>query len=951
VEVSPSLRERGGDAFKQGLERQYELLRTELTRSGEQEIKEGSDSCLVAFASARKALDCAVACQTALASSVRHEVIGTCAVRIALDTGDVEVTDGDYHGLVLQQVSRMLTAAHGGQILVSEPTAALVRRHLDGDAVRLVDLGVYQLRDVSGLQRLFQVDYPGMVPAAFPPLTAFAGHPANLPLRFTRFFGREQEIAQLTETLRSPETRLVTVTGSGGTGKTRLSLEVAERMIEQFAGAVYFAPLADIVEASLVPDAILNALRVPRSPGREPLEQVIEALGRKPSLLILDNLEQLIATGGVAIVQTLVSRVPALTVLVTSRQLLGLSAEREFALAPLPLPNGEATPEHLSVFESVQLFIDRAQTVKPDFQVTNHNAAAVAELVSRLEGIPLAIELAAARAQVLTPSQMLAQLEQRFNFLVSRKRDVSERHRTLLAAVEWSYRLLSPELQRLFCRLSVFRGGWTADAAEAVCEEPLALDFLAQLRECSLVLSQETTDGMRFSMLETLREYGREQLTAEMLAFVQWCHMGCFLRLAEEAEPELTGAKQIAWLNRLETEHDNFRAALVWSLREERNQKLGLQLACTLGHFWEMHNHFREGAQRLYEALSSISERTLGRAKALHWAGVMEFHRRDWRAARLLFEESLAVFREVADKQGTANSLLHLGWITRLREPELAHSYFDESIVLFREVGDKQGIAGVMKYQGDKARWAGEYAEARRCYQEMFALFTTAKDPYGVAEASYYLGCIEYELGVNESARSFWDKSLGIFREVGAKRSIADTLHCLAEMAREEGQYEAAHTFGEESLSLFREIEDKSSITHSLHVLGRVAAHLGNYSAAQSRYSESLLFLSEREKNESDKNRGVRAYRSYIAHNLESSASLAAAQSNMRRAGRLWGAAARQREEISSFLPPRERAEYERHITAAHAVHGQAAFAEAWEAGRAMTLEDAIAYALAEESP
>ena len=309
--------------------------------------------------------------------------------------------------------------------------------------------------------------------------------------------------------------RLVTLTGLGGAGKTRLAIEVAERLVEPFAGAVWFAPLADITDPRLLADTILDSLRLVRSPQQEPLEQVIEALSRQPSLLILDNFEQMVE-GGAALVQTLLSRVPTLTVLVTSRQLLGLAGEEEFVVPPLLTPNGGETAAQLSLYDSVQLFVDRAQAAMPHFQVTSGNAPAVAELCHRLEGLPLAIELAAARALVLTPAQMLKQLEQRFGFLVSRKRDATERHKTLEAAIEWSYRLLTPELQRFFARLSVFRGGWTAEAAEAVCEEPLALDYLAQLRECSLVLAEETRGGrMRFRMLESLREYAANNYLAE----------------------------------------------------------------------------------------------------------------------------------------------------------------------------------------------------------------------------------------------------------------------------------------------------------------------------------------------------------------------------------------------------------------------------------------------------
>ena len=399
IEGSTRQWERAGEAFRQALGTHHSLLRTAFARHGGQEIKEAGDSFLVAFPGARQALACAVAGQQALVGQAWPEGVGPLKVRMALHTGDVEQSaDGEYHGLVLHRASRMLTAAHGGQVLVAEVTAGLVRREL-GEEVRLTDLGIYRLRDVPAPERLFQVEYPGMATGGFAPLAAEAGHQANLPLQFTRFFGRGREIAELTALLQLPETRLVTLSGPGGTGKTRLALQVAERLTQPLSGAVWFAPLADIADPSLIVDTILSSLRVPRVPQREPLDQVVEALAKQPCLLVLDNFEHLVE-GGTTTIQELLARVPDLTVLVTSRQLLSLSGEQEFALKPLPTPGGSAdTPERLSTYDSVRLFIDRAQTSRPDFQITNANAPAVAELCDRLEGIPLALELAAARAR------------------------------------------------------------------------------------------------------------------------------------------------------------------------------------------------------------------------------------------------------------------------------------------------------------------------------------------------------------------------------------------------------------------------------------------------------------------------------------------------------------------------------------------------------------------------
>ncbi|HEX8958725.1 MAG TPA: BTAD domain-containing putative transcriptional regulator, partial [Solirubrobacterales bacterium] len=603
IEGSTALWERAGDAFREALARHHALLRHEFRRAGGHEVKEAGDSFLVAFASASDALACAVACQRALAAQEWPESVGALRVRTLIHTGDVTHEGGDYHGLPLHRASRMLHAGHGRQILCSEATTGLLRRDLESE-VSLLDLGVYRLRDVDEPERLFQVDYPGMPRREFPALRAERGYAGRLPLQLTRFFGREKEIERIERLLKQDGARIVTLTGPGGTGKTRLAIEAAGRLLDHFDGAVWFVAAADLSDASVLPDAIHDAMRLPRSGGGDPLAEVVEALSHQPALLILDNLEQVV-DGGAEAVRELAARLPSLAVIATSRQVLGVDGEREFVVDPLPVPSGPVSAERLGLYESVRLFVDRAQAVKPDFQVTNGNAPAVAELCVRLEGIPLAIELAAARASVLSPTQMLYQLGNRFEFLVSRRRGVAERQRTLRAAVDWSYRLLSPDLQRFFARLSVFRGGCTVESAESVCEEPLALDALAQLRESSLVLTETcpTCGRMRFRLLETLREYAWGRLSAEEQSEIERRHAAHFDELAEQAEPYLTGPDQATWLAHLDAEHDNLRAALGWADRSGEAE-MRLRLAGSLWRFWSVRGYFAQGRRALEDALA-----------------------------------------------------------------------------------------------------------------------------------------------------------------------------------------------------------------------------------------------------------------------------------------------------------------------------------------------------------
>lgn len=929
--------QQASEAYSTARDRHHALLWQEFSLQGGQEVKETGEGFTIAFPTAGGALVCAVAAQQALAKETWPGEIEPLKVRMALHTGDVRhgSEEGHYDGTVLHHASRLLAAAHGGQILVSDATASLVPAGGDG-GIRLVDLGVYRLQDVAEAKRLFQAEYPQMPRREFGPLAAVVGHRANVPPRFSRFFGREEEISQLRELLLSPHVRLVTLTGPGGTGKTRLSLEAAERLAEPLSGAVYFVELADLNDPALIAGAVLDSLRVPRSPQQEPLEQAVGALSGKPTLLVLDNFEHLV-DGGAGVVQTLLTRVSSLKLLLTSRQLLGLSAEREFVLSPLPVPGTEESPEQLSLYESVRLFIDRAQQVMPHFQVNNANAPAVAALVGGLEGIPLAIELAAARVQVLTPAQMLSQLSHRFDFLASRRRDVAERQRTLRGALEWSYRLLAPELQCFFSRLSVFRGGWSVEAAEQVCEEPLALDYLEQLRECSLVLSGDPdANAFRFRMLETLREYGQERLlVSEESDALRDRHLDHFLTLIKDGNERLQGPEQKTWLDRLEAEHDNLRAALDWcfvpfespgglkpsTLNSQPSTnargEAAMRLAAALGPFWGLRSYFTEGRRRLAQALESGAGTPADRAKALYAAGNLACRQADYPPARSLQEESLALYRELGDRSGIAASLRNLGHVTYQQgDYETASSLFEESLAVGRELGDRWGITTSLNLLGIVAYAQGEYEAARSLYEESLALSRELGEPTRIAASIQNLGVIAYRQGDYEAARALYEESLAIKRESGYDLGIAFSLHDLGKVACAQRDYGRARSLLEESLAMRRELGDRLGIAFSLESLAEVACdEEGQPGASRSGGAFSELGLADR----------------------------AAAGG---RAARLLGAAEALREAIGSPLFPSEQETHRRKVSRVRELLDASAFAAAWAEGRRMSVEDAVAMAL-----
>lgn len=625
-----------------------------------------------------------------------------------------------------------------------------------------------------------------------PPLDSRPPVPV-LPRPFTPFFGREEERAQIMQLLEKPENRLLTLTGLGGTGKTRLALQVASQVREAETRLVCFAPLADIADADLIAETIRTALLLPTS-AAEPLDQIGESLDGCPALLVLDNFEQLVETGA-AVVHSLLERLPLLTCLVTSRLPLGLTGEHEFPVAPLPTPTWPTTPEHLAAFACVRLFVNRAQAVRPDFQITAGNAQAVGELCRSLEGIPLALELAAARAQVLTPAQMLRHVADRFGFLVARQRDAVERHRTLRAALDWSYQSLSEPLQQFFARLTAFRGGWSLVAAEAVCDEPMALDHLMELRESSLILTEERAGEMRFRMLETVRQYGEEKLAEfgeqeRLLAR----HKAFFAALAAEADAALRGAAQALHFDWLEAEHDNLRAALDTCLAWQ-DAETGLRLVASLWKFWMVRGHVAEGLQRLGALLSPAwaSAPTADRARALYGAGFLAWYRSDYAAAKTYLMESLRLRRQLGDRRGIAESLHRLGAMALfLGHDDEGGPLLEESLTCWQALDDKLGTAGTLARLAELQRKRGDYAAARAQQETSLQLIQEAGAQWERGYSLWSLGNIAYDESHYAKAGAFYCEALRAVREVGDKSNIPFYLESLAYVAVAEAAWRRA---------------------------------------------------------------------------------------------------------------------------------------------------------------
>jgi predicted ATPase/class 3 adenylate cyclase len=721
IEGSTRLWERDPEAMSKALVRHDELLRNAFEALGGFVFKMVGDAFYVAFSTAPEAVEAALDAQKSLLSA-EWEAVGPLRVRMALHTGTAEERDGDYFGPTLNRVARLLSAGHGGQVLLSLSTEELVRGQLPPGA-ELRDLGVRRLKDLFGSEHIFQLSAPEL-PPSFPPLGTLDVRLNNLPIQPTPLLGRESEVAEITDLLRSEDVRSLTLTGTGGTGKTRLALQSAAELIDEFEDGVFFVALAPISDSGLVASTVAGTLSVSESAGRALEEDLRDYLSNKELLLILDNFEQVVDAA--PLVGELLSGCPGLKVLATSRTPLRIYGEHEYAVRPLEVVDpGHLPPiETLRQNEAIRLFTERAHAAKTDFSLTNENAPAVAEICARLDGLPLAIELAAARMKLLSPQAICSRLGDPLKFLTGGARDLPERQRTLRGAIAWSHALLDEGEQALFARLSVFSGGCALEAVEAICdaEGDLSIDVLeglSSLVDKSILRQEERVEEEpRFAMLETLREYARERLEASGNAEkTRRLHAGYFLALAERGESKRREPEEAAWLEHLDVEHDNMRAALSWTLESEEAE-LGLRLAGTLWRFWWMRGHYDEGRRWLEEALAKDGGAPVARTKALEAVGWLADDQGDIDRAVAAAEEGLRISaRAQIPSRVTASFLRMLGSAAYVRgDHDQAARLYEDSLTLSREAGDERSVASSLLQLGNVSGDRGDHEEAKKFY-------------------------------------------------------------------------------------------------------------------------------------------------------------------------------------------------------------------------------------------
>ena len=855
IEGSTRLWQAHPAAMPNAIERHDTLLRDAIEARGGTIYKTAGDSVQAAFATAPDAARAALDAQRALRAE-RWPLPEPPRVRMALHTAAVDPTPGgDYRAPALNRLGRLLDAGHGGQVLLSHATAELCREHLPAD-VDLRDLGERRLRDLVRPERVWQLDAPGLE-TRFPPLRTLDTRPHNLPAQLTRLVGRGADVAALRELLR--DGRLVTITGPGGIGKTRLALHVAGELLDGFTDSVCFVDLSPIADPALVPEAIAAALGVAAIPGSTIADALREALAERELLLVLDNFEQVGAAA--PLVGELLAACSRLTVLATSRIRLRLRGERHYPLSPLALPAPGIPPplDTLTQYAAVRLFIDRATEAWPNFAVTNSNAPAVAEMCIRLDGLPLAIELAAARIRLLPPEAMLRRLSERLPLLASDSPGVPARQRTLRATIAWSHELLTPRDQALFRQGAIFPAGATLDAIAAIAgDDPDLLDAVGRLLDHNLLRQTETAGEPRFTMLETIREYGLEQLRAHgELDDIQRRHAVWIAGLAAEAHPHLRGPEQGRWLDRLETEHDTIRAALAWAI--ERDPELALRIAGDVVLLWQRRGHLREGRRWLELALRAAPEiEHADRARVLQGAAILTRELGDLDASRELGEEALALNQRLGDQHGVIVTLNNLANVALATDLDRAQALYEECLEVSQRLGLANDIATATLNLGVVAAFREDFETTQARYEEALALWTEHGDI---------------------DARAFTLQNLG-------NLALYDLLdhHRAAERYRE-------------SLTIYRELDDTIGTAYCLSGLAGVAGRVGEHE----------------------------------------------------RAARLYGAGEAILEEIGHVPHAAMRERQERLVAEAQVACGDVAFLAAWEAGNALSVQDAVNLALLED--
>ena len=874
-------------------------------------------------------------------------------VRIGIHTGQAEIQPGGlYQGyLVMSRVQRLMSAAHGGQTLLSLPAQELVRDDLPAN-VSLLYLGERRLKDLIRPEHIYQLVMEGL-PVDFPPLKTLDTYRHNLPVQITSFIGREKELTDLRQVIASH--RLVTLSGTGGTGKTRLALQVAAEVLDQFPEGVWFVELAPLTNPELIPQTILAALGIDEQAGLSSMQVLMENLRERSLLLILDNCEHLVSAAA-ELATILLNKAQQLKILATSREALKINGEQNWYVPSLSLPDLQHLPEApvLSQYEAVRLFIDRALLVQPNFAVTNDNAPAIAQICHRLDGIPLAIELAAARVKALDVEQINHRLDDRFRLLNAGSRGIP-RHQTLRAVIDWSHHLLSDQEKILFRRLSVFVGGCRLEEAEQVCaleaDELDVFDLLANLIDKSLCVLEHTAGEARYGLLETTRQFACEKLSeAGEAQNLQNRHRDVYLELAERGSVELKSHDQLRWLHILEGETANLRAALECSFGAGQPAETGLRLVNAMSVFWDFGKNFNEAFPWLDKAYerSTVLMGTPLRAKLLYNRATDIFIiLGKAQEAIPLLEESIEICRTLGDtyRVDLAYSLIQLGKILYFyRDRQIGLEYSLEALKLFQEAGDKRGQGGALNYLFDLISADGDFETACAMTAQGAALCKESGDEFYAALCLHNLGTYHLQIiGNYLEAERYFNEVLKIYLAFDSKGMVCQVLNGLGEIARSRDEYEKAEAYYRESLAMRKQAGFGPHWLIGCNLnLGLTVLRLGDDKAALSFFQETDRL-----------NRNYKNAKWNQTLILMGIGGVAAFRGNGEDAALLLGAVAgavqtilnedRQRKIV---IEPIDQREYDHYQALARSLCGDVVYQAQLEKGRALGLDEALAYAL-----
>ena len=984
IEGSTGLWERYPQLMQSAFARHEAILRETVAHFGGFAYKMVGDAFQVAFETASSALCAALEAQRRLHAESWGET--PIRVRMALHTGVTEERGDDYVGPELNRLGRLLSAGNGGQVLLTQAVYDLTQDHLPCD-LSLRDLGAHRFKDLVRPEHLYQLDAPGL-PSEFPPLKTLDAFPHNLPAQLTSFIGRETEMLGIKLLLTMDKARMVTLTGSGGTGKTRLALQVAADLLEAFKDGGWLVDLAPLADPALVPQSVATAVGARQVPGKAINTVLIEYLRPRQLLLILDNCEHVVEACA-SLASSLLKACPDLQILATSREILGMAGEVPFRVPSMSVPDlrHELPLAQLAQSEALRLFIERAAQALPRFELTSDNAPVIARICNRLDGIPLAIELAATRVRLLSVEQIASRLDDAFRLLTGGSRTVLPRQQTLKASIDWSYNLLTQPERLLLVSLSIFAGGWTLEAAEAVCGDDGKLDvlpFLAQLVDKSLVLvAQQGRLDTRYRLLETIRQYAREKVSeiggGER---VRDRHLDYYLTLARQAAPHLRGKDQVAWLERLEMELGNLRLALEWSLYARSAD--GLELGTALLWFWHIRGYGIEGIdwlERLLEAYnqSQISmveqdEMRLKRANALLALGFLVSMQRQPVKSREYLLKSLDIFRDLGTpgKQGEAYALIRLAGVAE--EVNRSQAFYEMGLDLTRQLGDRFNTAEALQGLGGFLMTQGKFEEARAAVEEDLALRLELGDQDGAGTALSILGAIAQYQGDYSRAWRYFEESLACYQAVNNQGYISIVILNLSSVAWLREDYPEATKRCEQALALSRESGSRNMVANAESFMGLIAWAQGDYAQAKKKGHEALLVaketadtpllassyfllirtaLSQGDLHEAEIHvrrlveiiRGGGFDLAGLSYLFSTLAMISRRRSQLERSVKLFSAVDHLCASVINMITPVDRRQRQEDLDALHKELSAEALAEAWNEGQALTEDQALAYA------